>query len=136
MLELKKNRDMKNLPEKIYLCFGDSVEIEHWKQYQDDSKAYIEEMECVPQEPDFKEFYDVSWCEDRIDETDIQYVLNRWIPFEERQPEPGQLVAFLSEKISKPWAGVYYSNTEEFYASNSTYMNASHWLPLPEPPKY
>jgi hypothetical protein len=104
---------MKNLPEKIYLQLGDY-------EGSDFVEAMAEDH--------------VSFQNERIHESDIEYVLNRWIPFEERQPEPGQLVAFLSEKISKPWAGVYYSNTEEFYASNSTYMNASHWLPLPEPP--
>lgn len=66
---------MKNIPKKIYLNLGmDEIEVENVK--------------------DFNELREVTWCEDRQSESDIEYHVSNsgtvnWIEFTDEEPEIG-----------------------------------------------
>lgn len=51
------NKKIKNLPKKIYLQIGEDCDCEEWE------KIYPS--------------HDVSWCEDKVNNNDIVYVLDK-----------------------------------------------------------
>lgn len=52
---------MKNIPKIIYLQIGDDCESDDFN-----------ELRCLPGEQN-----EITWCEDRINDTDIKYILDR-----------------------------------------------------------
>lgn len=62
---------MKNLPEIIYLNIGDNC----------------------PDDTDFRNLSEVTWSEDKVNDTDLPYVRkSEWIPIEKRLPKEGECV--------------------------------------------
>lgn len=82
----------------------------------------------------------LNHADDQIDRLVEAAEKRRWIPVEERLPEPKRKVL-----ISTEFGGVYYgfvNERKQFITANDQYHdswcwepNASHWMPLPEPPK-
>lgn len=81
---------MKNIPETIYLQTGEDTE-------------NIE---------DFNQLEGVTWCKDRINESDLEYVRKRspWISVKDMLPEEGQMVFALTQR-----EGIFYIRQETFY---------------------
>lgn len=118
----KNRRQMiSNTPEKIYLVIDD------------------EENDFT----DFKEFdsENILWCEDRINERDIEYVratpAGGWIRTADRLPEDMQGVLFVVKSRLPHYNGKVYGGTYtgSGFVTPGVQFSASHWQPLPEPPK-
>lgn len=112
---------MKNIPNKIYLNLGT-----------------ISETECNDTE-DFHELSEVTWCEDKVDEFDIEYVRSKWIDASEELPKDGQAVlavnkamlpaAFVSRYIEDGKGLVIDIKNEQ--GEVLLQVPVTHWLPLP-----
>jgi hypothetical protein len=61
-----------------------------------------------------------------------------WIKIEDKQPEPGFPVLFYSQSCGVLRGIKSYGNRKIkwFQSSNKNYKDVTHWMPLPEPPKF
>ena len=82
----------------------------------------------------------------RISLTDAQWALlrnpPRWIPVQERLPEEGVVVLAYLPKQADVESGVYASMLSKLQTLKGTFstsfgfgFEATHWMPLPEPPE-
>jgi hypothetical protein len=112
--------DIKNAPKKIYLNVGVDSD-------PDDSI-------------DFKELHEVTWCEDRVDDSDIEYTRdNGWIsvktPPEEKPYRLEYVIIHKSNGVRME--AMYNTRVKRFFNRDFTELNhdVTHWQPLPQPPE-
>lgn len=116
-----------NVPARIYLNLGD-----------------LYEMGEIP----FQQLTDVTWCEDKIDDTDIEYVRadasaqseglrkDAW-QLIETAPKDGTEVLLIATRHSmlmphpERIVGAYRNG---WWSGPSTLSHVTHWMPLPEAP--
>ena len=65
-----------------------------------------------------------------------QYRLARWIPVEERLPEPGETVLVWHHgEAQMAWLN-HFTNGVAYFVRDTHYnFEPTHWMPLPEPPE-
>lgn len=118
---------MKNIPTVIYLQLG-------------------------PQSPDETDDFNelskdgaVSWCADKIDEHDIEYIRQAWTSVSDKLPEPinknseSDYLLCTQRDFSQPFVGWYNFANQTWhvahYKADSDPVTVTHWMPLPESPK-
>ncbi len=107
-------REMKNLPERIWLNLG----------------------EDVPEGADFRELGEVTWSEEPVNDGDVEYVRG-WRDVSKELPEDGQKVLFCYQKY---YQGRYlqlcnvdrYSEAEGFMDGVVEMKDVLCWMPVPE----
>lgn len=112
---------MKNIPEQIYLQIGD-----------------IENS-------DFNELSEVTWCKDKVHNTDIEYVRKKspWINVEEKHPpyeedkEPSKRTRYLVRVISgsaepKVSYTLAWLTSRYHFNVEMDWVKATHWMPIPK----
>jgi len=110
---------MKNIPTKLFLVIGEDVENE--TDFNDLDHEYV------------------SWCENKINENDVEYVLastpsmeSQWIDVNERLPElkdadeKGYIIGW--DKMQRE------SHKCSFADVCQMRMRFTHWMPLPKSP--
>jgi hypothetical protein len=66
----------------------------------------------------------------------VSELLPRWIPVDERLPEDGQRVLAVTRVGGITEVGEFAFNSRgEWFSTDYGSWNASHWMPLPEPPE-
>lgn len=110
---------MKNLPERIYLNLGDGV----------------------PENVDFRDLEEVTWSEEKVNDTDVEYVRkSQWISVDERLPNEDKEVlcrmksngAVVSGFIFKNEKGIpQVATSPDFHFEDYGGYEPTHWMPIP-----
>lgn len=117
---------MKNIPERIFLNIS-KVDTE---RFSDFGELVVSGENAV------------TWCHDKVNETDVEYVKKQspWINVKERLPEVDTGVFFTVEckDLHKGYfVGVYYGNghwesEHRIFLPDSSLGYITHWMPIPK----